>query len=614
MMRHLRKHLYLYVISTLFILSIILNEWKVNIALSIVIMTLLTILSGFHIFKKAIIDLKYLYIGIDLLVTVAVIAAYIIGDYFEAAAVTYLFTLGHHLEKLSLEKTRSALTKMMDLKPKFARKIIDDQEVFIPFKDLVVGDTYLVKSGEVIPTDGILLDGEGFVDEQMMTGESIPLLKQIGDILIGSTILHSGYIYMQSTKVGEDTTLSKMISMVEDAQDRKSTSEKFIEKFARYYTPLMLLLSVLVYFVSLDIRLAITILVISCPGALVISTPVSYVAGIGNAARKGILFKGGESIERLSKGQMVSFDKTGTLTKGNLEIGSIKTYDIDENELIRIAAIGEKLSEHPIAKAITNAAELRNIYYQEPLDNFKIDIGEGISYMYKGITYHIGKSPKVKHLESGLYLNDLTLIKNQGETTLTLSTNEKILGIIGVKDQLRTHSKELIVELKKMNLNPLVMLTGDHEVVAKNVSLSVGLDKFHHSLSPVDKSDILKTYQETYQTIFVGDGLNDSIALSYADASIAISGLGKDLAMETADVVILSDDIRSVKDAILISRKVKTTMYQNIGFALSTVAILMIGVIFKVVNMSMGMLIHELSVIVVVLNAIRLLRYDLKKR
>src|SRR5690606_33900596 len=295
-----KKHVYSLSLSILFLISIVFNKFEQSL-LAIALMSVLTILAGYHIFKKAFMDLWYKMIGIDLLVTIAVVAAFIIGDYFEAAAVTYLFTLGHILEKSALEKTRSSLKKLLDLKPSEARRLLDNQEEIVSLDSLNIDDILLVKPGEKIPTDGIIIEGSVLIDEQILTGESVPVEKGIGDAILGSTLLQTGYMKMKVSHVGEDTTLARMIHMVEEAQDKKAKTQKFMEVFSIYYTPLIVILSIMIYFLTKDIRLAITALVIACPGALVIATPVSFVAGIGHAAKKGILFKGGDSIERLAK-------------------------------------------------------------------------------------------------------------------------------------------------------------------------------------------------------------------------------------------------------------------------------------------------------------------------
>lgn len=607
-MKQVLKHSYTYIISLLFLVSFVLNEVAKSHFISIVVMSLLTLLAGVHIFKKALIDIRYRIVGIDLLVSIAVIAAFIIGDYFEAAAVTYLFTIGHILEKNSLEKTRSALKTLMDLKPTTGRRLNENVEDIIPFNQIKPGDVLLVKPGEKIPVDGIILEGEVYIDEQMMTGESMPVFKQVNEIVYGSTLLQSGYIKMKTTHVGEETTLSRIIHMVEEAQDKKAKTEKFMDTFSKYYTPVIVLFAIIMFVVTKDIRLAVTILVIACPGALVIATPVSFVAGIGNAAKKGILFKGGDSIERLSKTSMVFFDKTGTLTEGRPVVTRFKSYGLDEDEVLRIAAIGESYSEHPLSKAIIDYAVKHGLDINDKPTDPNMIIGKGITFRYNNSKYSIGNDTWIK--ANDIVQKDIHTFMDLGLSTILLADEYSVLGIFGIEDQIRRHSKSMILELRTLGIKKTMMLTGDNERVAKAVSESINIDDYRASIFPEKKAEIIKQHPGEH-TLFVGDGINDAIALTYADASVAIGGFGKDLAMETADVVLMSEDISKLPEAIRISRKVKSNMVQNITFALLVVLVLMTGVLFKKVSMSIGMLVHELSVLLVLLNAMRLLKYNL---
>ena len=607
-----KKHVYILSLSILFLISIVFNKFEQSL-IAIALMSVLTILAGYHIFKKAFMDLWYKMIGIDLLVTIAVVAAFIIGDYFEAAAVTYLFTLGHILEKSALEKTRSSLKKLLDLKPSEARRLLDHQEEIVSLDSLNIDDILLVKPGEKIPTDGIIVEGSVLIDEQILTGESVPVEKGIGDAILGSTLLQTGYMKMKVSHVGEDTTLARMIHMVEEAQDKKAKTQKFMEVFSRYYTPLIVILSIVIYFLTKDIRLAITALVIACPGALVIATPVSFVAGIGHAAKKGILFKGGDSIERLAKGNLLFFDKTGTLTQGKPELKKIYTFDYDENELLRIASIGESYSEHPLASAIIDEARRRSLTTDDLPKESELIIGKGVKFKYNNIRYMIGNNKILEFPLKNEVASTIDAFEDMGYTTLIMADPQRVLGLFAIADGLRNHAKKVISEVRSLGIKDIIMLTGDQDRVAKQVSDEVGIKTYHAKLLPEDKANIVKSYQEHHQTIFVGDGINDALALSYATASVAIGGVGKDLAMETADVVLMSEDLSKLSNAIKISKKVKINMFQNIIFALGIVSFLMIGVLFKKVTMSMGMLVHELSVLVVILNAIRLLKHKSKK-
>ncbi|MDR4968724.1 MAG: cation-translocating P-type ATPase, partial [Acholeplasmataceae bacterium] len=599
-MKWLKHNYYIVIISILFVILIVSNEINSTHIVSISLMSLLTILAGFHIFKKAFMDVRYKIFGIDLLVTIAVVAAFIIGDLFEAAAVTYLFTLGHVLEKKSLEKTRSALSALIDLKPTFARVIKGNKEEMVALDRLKPEDILLVKPGEKIPTDGIIIEGSVMIDEQMMTGESMPVHKKIQDQVFGATLLQSGYIKIKVTKVGSDTRLSQIIHMVEEAQDKKAHTQKFMEVFSKYYTPLVVLFAIVIFIVTLDIRLAITMLVIACPGALVISTPVSFVAGIGNAARKGILFKGGDAVENLSKGNIVFFDKTGTLTLGKPVLSDIKTFGIDEYELLNIAAIGESFSEHPLSNAIIDAARKKDILIDEEPKNVNMVIGKGIIFEYKDVKYSIGNQKLLSFNVSKEVEKHILHMEENGMTTLIMANEDKVLGLFGIEDGVRSESMNLIKSLKKIGIKKTIMLTGDQKRVAKHITNQLDIDQYYAGLLPEDKGSIIESYNKDYHTIFVGDGINDALALSTAKSSVAIGGKGKDIAMETADVVLLSENIGKLKDAIKISKKVKLNMIQNVTFSLFVVLFLIIGVIFRQVTMSIGMLVHEFSVLLVI--------------
>lgn len=610
----INRHLNIIILSILFIASIILNKFYKNEIYSVVVMIALTILAGFHIFKKAIVDVKYLIIGIDLLVTIAVIGAIIIGDYFEGAAVTYLFTLGHYLEKGSLEKTRSAISSLIDLKPTSARRINNNIEEIIKADEVNVGDTLLVKIGEKIPADGIITEGTSSIDEQMMTGESLLVDKTVGDKVYYGTILRAGYVKVQALKTSDDTTFSKIIEMVEEAQDKKAKTQKFIEKFAKYYTPSIIVFSILIYIITLDIRMAITMLVISCPGALVISTPVSIVAGIGNAARKGILFKGGDSLEKLAKNKIVFLDKTGTLTKGEPVVEKIKVYNFNEEEFIKIIGIGEKYSEHPVASAIVKYSKNKGNKLEEKLSFVDFVVGKGVSFTYLNESYKIGNDKMIdKSFYTDNILNDIDSYHEQAYTCLVVANSTRIIGIIAIADEIKPESYQLATNFKNNNIEEYIMLTGDNEKVAKEVANKLNLTNYYAQLLPVDKSRIVKEYQDNNKRVtFVGDGINDALALSVADVGVAVGGMGKDIAMETADVILMSDKVSKINEAIAISRKVRINILENIGFALIVVLFLILGVVFEIVNMSIGMLFHEVSVLIVIINAIRLLGYKYK--
>lgn len=572
-----------------------------------------TLIAGLPIFRKAFQAIRYKIVGIDALVTIAVTGAVIIGEYWEAAAVTFLFILGDYLESRTIEKTRSSIRSLMDLAPDQARVRRKEGEVVLSPDEVVQGDLVIVKPGEKIAVDGSVIEGTAYVNQAAITGESIPINRLNGDEVFSGTIIESGYLVIRAEKVGEDTTFARILHMVEEAQDKKAKAQKSLEKFSRWYTPSIILLSAVLYVFTRDIRLALTLLVISCPGALVISTPVSIVAGIGNGAKHGVLIKGGEIIEKLGTVKAVAFDKTGTLTEGKPGVTHIKSFGMSEDEVLRIAAIGESYSEHPLGQAIIREAEKRlNIKLTSP-EQAEIIIGRGLRFTLDGQDYLIGNRKLFEQTAIDLDNHEdyLKLEETKGQTAVILGTETDILGIISIADTIRNDAKELVRELKRLGVKHIAMLTGDNQRAAKAVADQLGLDAYYAELLPQDKVEVLNSLGDKYGSVaMVGDGVNDAPALATADLGVAIGGAGTDVAMETADVVLMSADIHRLSYAVGLSRATVNNIRQNIIFALAVVAVLLAGVIFRTVNMSLGMLVHEGSVLLVILNAMRLLRYN----
>lgn len=582
-----------------------------------IVMIATAIVAGTPILLNAIAAARYKIIGIDALVSIAVVGAMLIGEYWEAAAVTFLFMFGDYLESRTIEKTRSSIKSLLDLAPDITRVIRDGVELEIGPEDVVQGDHVVVKPGEKISVDGTVIEGSAYINQAAITGESIPVSRSIDETVFSGTIIESGYLIIRADKVGEDTTFSRILQMVEEAQDKKAKTQKFLEKFSKYYTPGIIFLSIMFYFATKDIRLALTLLVIACPGALVISTPVSIVAGIGNGAKHGVLVKGGEIMEKLGTMKVLAFDKTGTLTIGKPVVTQVKSYNIDEKELLRIAAIGESFSEHPLGKAIINRAEEELGPIKSKPENAEIITGQGLKVVIEGKTYLIGNRRLFN--ENNVDINDiedyLNLEEEKGQTAVIVGSLEEILGIISIADIVRNDAKELIANLKSLGIKKIVMLTGDNKRAAKAISEELGIDEYYGELLPEGKVAALKELQEKYGIIgMVGDGVNDAPALASADLGIAIGGAGTDVAMETADVVLMSAEIKRLSHAIGLSRATVRNMKQNIYFALIVAGLLLAGVIVQTVNLSFGMLIHELSVILVVINAVRLLGYGDKGR
>lgn len=573
------------------------------------------LVAGLPIFKKAFAALRYKIVGIDALVTIAVFGAIILGEYWEAAAVTFLFMLGDYLEARTLEKTRSSIKSLFDLAPDVARVRRDGADTEISPDEVVPGDLVIVKPGEKIPVDGTVIEGQAYVNQAAITGESIPISRTLDETVFSSTILESGYLIVRADKVGEDTTFARILEMVEEAQDKKAITQKFLEKFSRFYTPGIIVLAILLFIITRDIRLALTLLVIACPGALVISTPVSIVAGIGNGAKHGVLIKGGEIMEKLGTVKVVAFDKTGTLTVGKPSVTAVKTFDIDEAELIRIAAIGESYSEHPLGRAIIAKAVEAHGPITEVPEDAQMLTGHGISYRHDGAKYFIGNRKLFSQLSLDLsatedYIKDE---EDKGQTVVLIGTESKIYGVISIADTIRSDARALVSDLKRQGIKQVVLLTGDNDRAAKAIAKEIGLDGYYSELLPEGKVKVLEELQAKYGRVaMVGDGVNDAPALASADLGVAIGGAGTDVAMETADVVLMSAEVGKLAYAVSLSRATVRNMKQNITFAIFVVGILLTGVLFKTVDMSIGMLVHELSVLLVIVNAVRLLGYGKK--
>ena len=598
--------------SVLVVISFILKELQGYAPITIAFMLGTTLVAGIPIFKNAFEALKYKIVGIDALVTIAVTGALFIGEYWEAAAVTFLFMLGDYLESRTIEKTRSSIRALLDLAPDTARVIRDGQEIEVDPEDVLEGEIVLIKPGEKISVDGVIIEGNAYINQAAITGESLPVNRSVEDGVFSGTIVESGYLKVRADRVGDDTTFARILEMVEEAQDKKAKTQKFLEKFSRYYTPGIIVLATLLYLVTRDIVLSLTLLVIACPGALVISTPVSIVAGIGNGAKHGVLVKGGEIMEKLGKIKVLAFDKTGTLTLGKPMVTDVLAFGIEKDELLRVTALAESYSEHPLGRAIINYAKEELGEIQGSLEDAQIITGQGIKAKIEGKEYLIGNRRLL--LDNGYKLDTYESILQEeediGQTAILIGLNMNVMGIIAIADIVREDAKDLIKNLKSLGIEKVVMLTGDNERAAKAISNELGIDEWYSELMPEDKVKAVITLQEKYgATAMVGDGVNDAPALASAELGIAIGGAGKDVAMETADVVLMSEEIKRLSHAIGLSRATVRNMKQNIYFAIGVAALLLLGVLVKTVNLSFGMLVHELSVLLVIINAVRLLGY-----
>ena len=571
------------------------------------------VLAGIPIAIKAIQSLRMKAFSIDLLVTIAVVGAMIIGEYTEAAVVSFLFLFGDYLEGRTLRKTRASLKSLMDMAPLEATVLKDGIRITIPADEVQVGDHVIVQPGGRIPVDGKVISGQSLINQAAITGESVPVSKAKGDQVFSSTVSDNGYLEILAEKVSEDTTFSKIIELVEEAQEVKAKTQKFMERFAAFYKPVIIILTVLGLINTQNFHMALTFLVIACPGALVISVPVSIVAGIGNGAKNGILIKGGDKMENLAKVNALVFDKTGTLTKGKPEVTDIKAYGVATDELLQLAAEVEVTSEHHLGKTIVKKAEEKGLHLVRQPSNVEIIKGHGLQAILDTKQIYIGNRSGAEKFgiaidaEANEYM--LQQQKN-GNTSVFIARDKEVIGIISIADQVREEAPATMAQLRSAGIDDLMMLTGDNELVAQKVAHQLEIDNVYSELLPEDKvSKISELKTSGRKVAMIGDGINDAPAIATADVGIAMGGTATDVTMQTADIILMSDKLDKLPYAIQLSKSTIRNMKQNTYFALITVALLLVGVLTDNIHLASGMLIHEISVILVILNAVRLVGF-----
>ncbi|MGO5012995.1 heavy metal translocating P-type ATPase [Niallia sp. Sow4_A1] len=559
--------------------------------------------------------LKVKVVSIDVLVTIAVIGAVLIQNYEESAIVTFLFLFGSYLEQRTLNKTRSAIKELTELAPESALKQMENGEFEeVDVDDVGEGDILLVKTGAKVPVDGTVLTGEGHINEASITGESVPVSKKVDSEVFAGTILENGTIQIQSDRVGEDTTFGRIIELVEEAQDSKSEAERFIDRFSKYYTPAVLVLGFIVWLFSKDIELAITILVLGCPGALVIGVPVSNVAGIGNGARNGVLLKGSEVINDFSRVDTIVFDKTGTLTVGNPEVAEKEFYGKNTEEVLGYLASVERESDHPLAKAVLQdigETTFSTVEETEVVKGGGIVAKIGVHRIAVGNVALMEKE-NVKLSEKAK--KDVERFEKNGNSLVLTAVDGELNVLMGIRDQIRPGVKKDLQKLKKLGVKNLVVLSGDNQGTVDLVARELGLTEAHGHMLPEGKSAYIEKMQAEGGIIaFVGDGVNDSPSLALADIGIAM-GSGTDVAIETSDVVLMNSDFSRLPHALGLAKSTSRNMKQNITIAVGVVLVLLASLLFSEwMNMSIGMLVHEASILVVILNGMRLLRYRLRE-
>ena len=576
------------------------------------------LVGGWNFFPKGFLAARTLSLDMNFLMTVAIVGAVSIGEYVEAAAIAFLFALAELLESYSVDRARASVESLMDLAPDSAIALREGAEVTVRASDLVAGDVVVVRPGTGIPVDGTVVEGASAVDQSAITGESLPVEKVQGDDVFAGTIAADGYMLIEVTKLATESTLARVVQLVEEAEAGKAKTERIVERFARWYTPAIAIGAVLVVviptaafgapFVPWLIR-GLTLLVIACPCALVISTPVAVVSGITAAARRGVLIKGGVHLEAVGNLRAIAIDKTGTLTVGHLAVLDVRVANrgSPEDVLLRAAAV-EARSEHPVARAIVEAAGRQGLVPRFEVSGFSAQRGEGAVALLDGVSHFVGK-PTSSSFPDVSVPADFT---GNGNTVVAVADETRPLGWISLGDRARDQARTAVARLHEMRVSPIVMLTGDNPSSAERVAADVGVDEVRAGLLPHEKVEVLKELEAAYGPVaMVGDGVNDAPSLATASVGIAMGAAGSDAAIESADVALMGDDLTRLPYLYDLSRRSRSVIRQNITTALLVKAVLVVGVPLGMVSLITAVVVGDLGVsLAVTLNGLRLARVE----
>lgn len=580
------------------------------------------LIGGYSLFIKGLKNLVRLKFDMNTLMTVAIIGAAAIGEWGEGATVVILFAVSEALERYSMDKARQSIQSLMDIAPKEALIRRGNEEMMVHVEDIQVGDIMIVKPGQKLAMDGVVVKGTSTLNQAAITGESVPVAKAVKDEVFAGTLNEEGLLEVEVSKRVEDTTLSKIIHLVEEAQAERAPSQAFVDRFAKYYTPFIILLAFMIAIVppllfggdwSEWIYQGLAVLVVGCPCALVISTPVSIVTAIGNAAKNGVLIKGGIHLEEAGALKVIAFDKTGTLTKGVPAVTDVISFGRNEKELMNITAAIEKGSQHPLASAIMRKAEEDGSDFNKVVvDDFQSITGKGVKASVNGVIYYVGSPNLLEELHQGIKkeLNEqINTLQTQGKTVMVLGTEQEILSLIAVADEMRESSKEVIRRLHEIGIEKTVMLTGDNHRTAQAIGNEVGVSDIKADLLPEDKLTYIKQLREKYQSVaMVGDGVNDAPALAASTVGVAMGGAGTDTALETADIALMSDDLSKLPYTIKLSRKALTIIKQNITFSLAIKAVALLLIIPGWLTLWLAIFADMGATLLVTLNSLRLLK------
>ncbi|MDF2855343.1 MAG: cadA [Neobacillus sp.] len=570
------------------------------------------ILGGFPLFTTGIKNLLRLDFDMKTLMTIAIIGAAIIGEWGEGAVVVILFAISEVLESYSMEKARASIRSLMEMAPKEALVIRNGKELLLKAEDIEVGDIMIVKPGQMLAMDGVIVEGISSINQAAITGESVPVEKCVNDEVFAGTLNVEGFLKVNVTKMADDTTIAKIIHLVEEAQGEKAPSQRFVDKFAKYYTPVIIVIALVVavippLFFMADwsewIYQGLAVLVVGCPCALVISTPVSIVTAIGNAARNGVLIKGGSFLEEAGAIKAIAFDKTGTLTKGVPAMTDFINLSGEENLLNLVAALENK-SQHPLASSILRCA---SDYQEIVVDQFTSIIGKGIKGQINGTEYRVGNAKLFDSIPHDI-MKQITTLQNQGKTVMIIGKEQVIIGLIAVADEVRESSRKVIERLHHLGIKQTVMLTGDNQATARAISRQTGVKSYEAELLPENKLVKIKNLKDEYGRVaMVGDGVNDAPALASATVGIAMGGAGTDTALETADIALMNDDLTKLPFTIKLSRKTLQIIKQNITLSLGIKLLALLLVVPGWLTLWIAIFADMGVTLLVTLNALRLL-------
>ena len=549
-----------------------------------------------------------------LLITIAMIAAICIGDLFAAGEVAFIMAIGEILEDMTTGRAKKGLNKLISLAPTKGRRIVNGKEEMVPAEEIKIDDIIRILPGETIPVDGIIESGRTSVDQSVMTGESIPIDKSAGDEVFCATINCFGAIDVRATKVGENSSLQKLIRMVKEAENKKAPMARIADKCASLLVPVALLIAVVTGIVTMDITRAVTVLVVFCPCALVLATPTAIMAGIGQATKHGVIIKSGEALEKMGKVDTIAFDKTGTLTYGKLQVSDIITFvnEVTENELLAIVASAESKSEHPLGKAIVSCAKEKEIQLSDCLD-FKMFAGRGIYAKINGKKILCGNErffAEQNIIPENEISKQLDTLRSQGKASVLVAAENKFIGVVALSDILRPEAAGMVESLKKMNTNT-VLLTGDSKLTAEYFGKKSGIGNVRSELLPEQKvENIIALQKENHTVCMIGDGVNDAPALKTANVGVAMGSMGSDIAVEAADIALMSDDLSKIPYLKRLSRAAVKTIKLSITLSMCINILAVVLSVAGILNPTTGALVHNAGSCFVVL--IAALLYDRK--